>query len=230
MKKKKIIIISAVVVLLAVISCLAYFFIFKEEEVTGLEVDLYETDKIPLGSGLVITDIGKYTGMYIEDGSDEPISDIMMIILNNISGKDLQYAEIYVEYPSYTAKFVVSNLPNNGSVVLLEKNKHKAIKGQPVTADFENLLFFGSSMDTKEEVFEISGNNGIMNIKNISEEDITSPIEIYYKNSSTSLLYGGITYKATVPGGIKAGEMTQLYSSHFDSSNCKIVDIIIKET
>ncbi len=227
-KKKKIVIISAFT-LVVVITCILCYFMFKENEVPQLDVELYETESIPLGSGLVITDIGKYTGIFVEDGSDEPVSGIMMIILKNISGKDLQYGEIYVEYPSYTAEFTVSNLPNNGSVVLLEKNKKKSSQKEFLSARYENCVFFPSAMDTMEEMFEVSGIDGAMNVKNISQTDVDSPIEVYYKNSSTSLFYGGITYKISIPTGIKAGKTAQLYSPHYDLSNCKVVDIVIKE-
>lgn len=227
-KNKRLIVISALAIVIAV-TCIICYFIFKEDEAYKLDVELYETESIPLGSGLVITDIGKYTGIFVEDGSDEPVSGIMMIILKNISGKDLQYGEIYVEYPSHTAEFTVSNLPNNGSVVLLEKNKKKPTQKELLSARYENCVFFASAMDTMEETFEISGNNGAMNVKNISQTDIDSPIEVYYKNSSTSLFYGGITYKITIPTGVKAGKMAQLYSPHYDLSNCKVVDIVIKE-
>ena len=227
-KKKKLIIISALAIVVAV-TCVLCYFMFKEDEAPELDVELYETESIPLGSGLVITDIGKYTGIFVEDGSDEPVSGIMMIILKNISGKDFQYGEIYVEYPSHTAEFTVSNLPNNGSVVLLEKSKKKPSQKQLLSARCENCVFFASRMDTMEDIFEFSGTDGAMNVKNISQSDIDSPIEVYYKNSSTSLLYGGITYKVTIPTGLKAGKTAQLYSQHYDLSNCKVVDIVIKE-
>ena len=72
---------------------------------------------------LTILNIGNYTGVYMEDGSDEVLSGVMMIVLENNSEKDLQLARIYITYSDETAEFEVTNLPAGEKAVLLEKNR-----------------------------------------------------------------------------------------------------------
>ena len=46
----------------------------------------------------------------------------------------------------------------------------------------------------------------MLNVPNISDEDIPGDVVVYYKHASADMLYGGITYRVTISGGIKAGE------------------------
>ena len=47
---------------------------------------------VSLGHGLYITDIGSYTGVYMEDGTDEILSGILMMVVKNDGEQDIQYA------------------------------------------------------------------------------------------------------------------------------------------
>lgn len=80
-----------------------------------------EPQEILVGDGLRILTISGYAGIYMEDGSDETVVDVMMLILENTSGQDLQLARIDVTYTDFTAEFEVTNLPAGEKVVLLEK-------------------------------------------------------------------------------------------------------------
>jgi hypothetical protein len=62
-----------------------------------------------------------------------------------------------------------------------------------------------------------------MNVKNISDSDIEGNIYVYYKYKTQDLFYGGITFRVTVEGGLKAGEIRQLMTSHFNPDTCQVV-------
>jgi hypothetical protein len=76
-------------------------------------------------------------------------------------------------------------------------------------------------------VVEISGLPGTINVKNISEADITGTIYIYYKHRAGDTYYGGITYVTKVQGGLKAGEIRQIIASHFVPNSCQVVAVTI---
>ena len=50
---------------------------------------------------------------------------------------------------------------------------------------------------------------------------------MYYKNSATDLLYGGITYRSKVSGGLKAGEIRQITAGHYNPKSSSIVMVTI---
>ena len=187
------------------------------EPAVSLPFEVYE--------GLVLTDLGNYTGMYMEDGSNEIVSGVMMLILRNDSGADLQLARLALAYTGTVCEFELTNLPAGQSVVLLEKSRQAVPEGDIIAAAAENVVFFSEPMSIHEDIFEISGLDGMLNIKNISDTDIAGDIYIYYKNSSSDLLYGGITYRTRVEGGLAAGEIKQLVAAHYSEGASTITSV-----
>ena len=60
-----------------------------------------------LGANLTIDYIGSYAGIYMEDGSDEIVSNMLMLIVKNTGTQDLQLARITLQYSSFLADFEV---------------------------------------------------------------------------------------------------------------------------
>lgn len=183
-------------------------------------------DAQDLGEDLKLHSFGSYAGMYMEDGTDEVLSNIAMAILTNEGEQDLQYAQITVTYADEVCAYTVTNLPAGASVVLLEQERKALPAGDPVSTQMENVVFFQTPMDAQSGIFEISGMDGVMNVKNISGTDIAGDIYVYYKYSAADLYYGGITFRIRIQGGLGAGQIHQSITSHFDPSRCTIVDIV----
>lgn len=193
-------------------------------ETTG-QVIQEEPDPIELSDGLRILHIGSYAGMYMEDGSNDVVSDVMMLILENTSDQDLQLARISMQYQDCTAEFEITNLPAGEKLVALESSRQAAVAGDPIAVEMRNVIFFTEPMDTRAETLEISGGNGVMTVKNISDEDITGDFYVYYKNSASDLLYGGITYRVLVAGGVAAGETAQVFAGHYTPESSRIISV-----
>lgn len=181
---------------------------------------------ITLQEGLVITDIGKYAGIYMEDGSDEVVSNILMIHLENTTGKDLYLAQIKLEYGDQTAAFQVTNLPNGAEVILLEQQRMPYTTQLPQSAAAENVVFT-TEFSMLADQLEVTALNGVINVKNISGKDIPENIYVYYKNYVGDLYYGGITYRVPIEGGLKAGEVRQVMASRFNQSNSRLLMVTI---
>ena len=187
------------------------------------EPEATEPPVMELSDGLVIHYISSYAGIYMEDGTNEPVADVMMIILENTSEQDLQLARISIEYEGFTAEFEVTNLPTGEKVVALEKSRHGAVNEKYLSIQTKNVLFFPEPMGLEEERIEIKGRNGTLEVTNISGEAIPGDIYIYYTNSAAELRYGGITYRVPVRGGLKAGESTTVIAGHYTPDNSRLV-------
>lgn len=182
---------------------------------------------IDLGSNLVITGTGSYAGMFMENGSNEIVSGVQMISLRNNSAAALQYAVITLEYADgESAVFEVSNIPAGGRAVVLEASAAAYRAEKAVKTRVENVVFM-DKMPLQEDKIKIQGLDGAMNVTNISGEDITSDIYIYYKYAAGDVLYGGITFRAKIEGGLKKDEVRQLSSDHFDAKGSKVVMITL---
>ena len=196
------------------------------------QMEEMEEVSVNLGYGLYVLDVGSYTGIYMEDGSDEVVSGLLMLVVKNDSEEDIQYAEITMEIGDETAFFTLSTLPGGDSVVLLEKNRmayDKTVDYESILPMASNVAYFAEDLSLHEDKLELNTSDGVINVTNISGEDITGDIVIYYKNAAQDLYYGGITYRVTVAGGLKAGELKQALTNHYSPSGSEILFITISQ-
>ena len=94
----------------------------------------------------------------------------------------------------------------------------------------QSVAFFSYEPSLQADRLQIQGLDGGMNITNISKEDITGDVVVYYKNAaSDGLLYGGITYRTRISGGIKAGELKQGMTEHFRVNGSEVLFVTVAE-
>lgn len=181
-----------------------------------------------LGDGLKIINVASYTGAFVEDGSNEIVSGVLMLVVTNTGDDAIQYAEITLPTDAGDAKFTLSTLPVGESVVLLEQNRMAYTGNEDAAkAVSDNVAFFSEPLELCQEQLKLQILNGAINVTNISGEDISGDIVIYYKNAAADLYYGGITYRIRIEGGIRAGEIKQLMASHFDQAGSKVMFITL---
>ena len=188
--------------------------------------------EISLNNGLTVLDIGSYTGVYMEDGSDEVVSGILMMMVRNDGEETVQYARITMDVNGKTAEFTVSTLEPGATVVLLEKSKmrfDKSVKYENMQITCENLALFNTPLELHEDKLRIQILDGAINVTNISGSDISKKISIYYKNVTDGVYYGGITYRITLENGLKADEIRQMMASHFSDTGSRIMLVTITE-
>ena len=186
---------------------------------------------INVGSGLRIVDIGAYTGMYMEDGSDETVSGILMCIVTNEGDRAVEYAQLQLHDGERDIPFTLTALLPGRSVVLLAQDKTAYDKDAAYTATVaESVAFFANEPSLQADRLQIQGLDGGMNITNISDKDITGDVVVYYKNvAADGLLYGGITYRTRISGGIKAGELKQGMTEHFRINGSEVLFVTVAE-
>ena len=189
---------------------------------------LAPTQEIDLGSELYITDIGEYTGIYMEDGVDDFVSGIMMVVLNNRSQQDLQLAQIELTYAGFTASFHVTNLPAGQSVVLLEQSRQAYVEETYTGVTLSNLAFFRDPMGLRQDRLKITEGQGTLTVENLTDAPM-GEIFIYYKNSASDIYYGGITYRTRLSEGLAPGETKTLVAAHFNPGASTVMDVQITE-
>ena len=181
-----------------------------------------------LSHGLVITDVDSYTGIYMEDGSDDIVSGILMIQITNTGEQDIEYAEIHMTYGAETANFKVSTLPAGKTAILLELNRMQYDPDVEYTdAASENVAVFRQELSVCDDKLQLQVLDGVVNVKNISGEDIDGEIIVYYKNYSGEVYYGGITYMIRIQGGLKAGEVRQSPAAHISPSGSSVMFVTV---
>lgn len=217
-------------ILIVAVAVAALFLIWNKDSVKndiGTDTDSVE---YKLDDSLSVTHIGSYTGPYMEDGSREEVSDVMMIGLTNVGEQTLQYAEITLSSEEEEALFKVSTLKPGETVRVLEAERKLFDDTITYTeASMKNVVYFEEELKLYEDILKVQPLDGGFNITNISEQDIKGEIMIYYKDVRDDILMGGITYRGRIENGLKAGEIKQIMSKNFSEENTKVVFITITE-
>lgn len=193
------------------------------EESSPAHLDALQETSINLGNGMRITEVGNYTGIYMEDGSDEFVSGILMIAVTNEGEEAIQYAEITMPVGDEEAFFTMSTLTPGSTMILLEQNRMAYAEAEYTTALAENVAIFQESLSLCEDKLELQILDGVINVTNISGQDITGDIMIYYKNSASDVYYGGITYRVRIEGGLEKDEIRQVMADHFSESGSTLM-------
>ena len=204
----------------------------SEQPSTELPEDIFveeDNEELVLDQQLKLNWAKSYTGVFMEDGSNEFVTNAMSIKVTNNNENDLQLARFEIGYDEKTYHFEVTNLPAGSSAILIEKNRESFPDGEMITVAANNITFFNEPMDIHEDVVDISGMKGALNVKNISSSDIAGDIYIYYKYITDDVYYGGITFRTKVSGGLKSGELKQVMTGHYNPDTCKITTVTYGE-
>lgn len=181
--------------------------------------DIYD-----LGSNVKITGIISYTGAFMEDRTDEVVGDMLAIQVTNSGEEYIQTMDIILIAGDTQAQFSLSTLFPGETVVVLEKNR-MSYSSAPEFEQVQtgNVALFNEHPGMCEDKLEIQCLDGVINVTNISDKDISEDILIYYKNYVGGMYYGGITYRLRIEGGLKAGEIRQGTAAHFNPDNSTVV-------
>ena len=174
--------------------------------------------------GLVTVEkVGRYAGIFVEDGSDEIVSDVFAITVVNNSDKMLQYAQVVITCGGEEYTFDMSTIPAGARAQVLEKNKKALPEDLPgAQTVLTTVTEFQEAPSTYPEVFELTPFEYSVNIKNISKSDISGDVYVYYKTKVGDLYMGGITYRAKV-SDLASGEEKSAYAGHFYENDSEIL-------
>ena len=196
----------------------------QETENTTEPTQPQETGLFELGNGVRIVDYISYTGAFMEDRTDEVVTDVLGIRVTNTGDQYIQTMDVTLTAEGTQAQFSLSTLFPGETVIVLEKNRmNYSTAPEFERAETCNIARFNEDPGMCQDKLKVQCLSGVINITNISEEDIPGDIFIYYKNYVGGIYYGGITYRIRLQGGLKAGEICQGTAAHFNPDNSKVV-------
>ena len=173
---------------------------------------------------LCVIGAGSYTGPYYEDGSDENVTDVLAIVVENIREDWVENADLTLSCGEETAHFSVSSLPGHRCAILLELDRMTYSDGMelgsPVCTFCTNDMT-GKNVDFDSDFSLETYEGDVLVFRNVSGRDFAGDALLYYKNVAPygrngELLYmGGIAYTYRFEGPIAAGEMRQATPAHY---------------
>lgn len=181
-----------------------------------------------LGHGLYVTQVGSYTGPFVEDGSDDMVSGVLMLKVANRGQNPIEYGVITLPVAQGQASFTLSALLPGQTVVLLEQNRLPWSSSEPyLYPTLSDTAYYSRPLDRMEKLVSLQLLEGGINVTNISDEDISGDIVIYYKNKQQDLYYGGITYRLRISSGLPSGASCQLISQHLHKNGTEILFVTV---
>lgn len=217
-KNKMILLIAAAAAVLVAVIC-----IFLPGNGGGNDGENLLSEKMLLGEGIELQALSGYQGPYVEDGTDDIVSDVLVITVRNDGDKTVQYAHIILTQGETAYEFDVTTLPVGASAQLLELSRQPMPDNTDgMTAQVTACAVFDTEPTMCEDVFQIETQDTAITITNNSGSDITGQIYVYYKIAYGDLYMGGITYRVGT-AGLKAGESTTCYAGHFSTDCSKLM-------
>lgn len=191
-------------------------------EIPGFTL-LQEAEVGELEGGLELLGVGRYTGEYFEDGSDEPVEDVYAVVLRN-NGEDwVDFAAITMNCSDRALSFELASLPGSTCVLVLEAERRTWNEGDrcfnPHAAVTEDDAAHVYSF---EDDFELYPSDGVLNLKNISEKTFENGASVFYKSYDYGLFLGGVTYRANF-SALEPGAIGQSIQPHYSDARSMIL-------
>lgn len=185
---------------------------------------------IDLGNGLVLTNVVSAAGPYPEDGSDDVLPNVLCIRVRNDNRCALRVARVEVILNGIAYRFEMTNLPAGESLYAYEMDRKTApaVMGTP-EAECLFSLFWEEEPSTDADRLAMTVSDRGITVRNISDEDMEADVHLYYKTLQNGIYVGGITYRVTVKGGLKAGDEVTVYAAHATAEHTEIMFVEYEE-
>lgn len=179
-----------------------------------------EDGSVELREGkLSFSSCGRYTGAFVEDGSDRPVENVAAILVSNLTAEYLTYASLQFEINGEAATFVVTGLPAGESAWVLEYNALQIDSGASFVA-LDSAMQFIPTEDLDE--LEVTFREGLLSAKNLTDQTYIDGY-VYYKRLHTDGNYlGGITYRSSI-GDLAPGDTIEVTAGHAGEELCRVV-------
>ena len=173
-----------------------------------------------------IISIGKYSGKFIEDGSDSNKDNVLAIIVKNTSEEVIDYGEINMKISgkSGTIKFELTNLKPGSCALIMESSGNVEFNPEDKYIYLSSKNNMLSELSTMDSQIDIITEDKKITVENLSEESLNT-VYVYYKTISPGNCYlGGITYRAKFEN-IESGKSVSVDTLHFYNSNSEILKV-----
>ena len=212
-----IIVAGVLVVLLVTLVTVALVLDLRPEDPGGEDST---TIRRATSADLYCLEFSRYSGSFVEDGSNEPVTGVAAALIENRSREFLDLATVTYDVGGKTAEFVVTGLPPGGRAWVLESNRMTV--GYEVQFEFlECTSSFRQDAVLHTESLELYSVNNTLTVRNDCDRTLEN-VCVYYKEVNDDGAYlGGITYMMTF-GTLEPGQSVDNESAHF-SENSRIV-------
>lgn len=179
------------------------------------------------GHNLRLEKLAPYTGIFVEDGTNQQVTDVAMLLVKNTGDSAVEYAEITVDYPNKTLTFQITALPAGERMVVQEKSGSGVPNG--VAGQAAALVVHRTQMNITPEISVSDNGDNSLTVKNLTNKTIPT-VRIFYKYymKNENMYVGGIAFTVRITSF--GPESTMVVSpSHYNSQTSRVVMATIYE-
>lgn len=176
---------------------------------------------------LTLTSLGGYSGNFLEDGSDDVVSNVAAILVTNNADRMLQVADITFQVSeTEQAVFRITDLPAGATVLALELKRRPYSDADDYTYG-QTASGYVDTPSLEEERFDLDTTQaGKLTLKNRTDEAY-GKVYVYYKYVQVGGIYlGGITYRVPFEN-LPAGGTAESPAGHFHPKNSRIMAVVV---
>ncbi len=187
------------------------------EEVEPEEVEDFEAKENTNSQiGLIVDSWLKVISLGERDGK-------LCAFVRNISDIDVQYAVLSVVCDGETLMFPLTTLTAGSNAVLnCDANVSFSENAQYHSWKITDKMLFEEELSLHADIFEITGEDGFITVKNISDKHIEGTIFVYFKDVKDGIFVDGITYRIRINGLEKDAEI-KVQSNNYKKDISKVL-------
>ncbi len=176
-------------------------------------------------TSLVAHKLIAYEGVYLEDGSEETVTDVTALILENTGTIGIEYTQIILVQSGRELSFDATYIPPKSKIMLLEENR-QPYSDAPVTACRCRTVIPGVFDRAQRSVSIRETGLGTLEVRNVTEQALDG-IRIFYKHheGESDLYVGGITYSTVIPE-LQPGETRSVTPYRYASGYAQVVAVV----
>ena len=176
------------------------------------------------GNGLDFTPVFAYSGAYVEDGSNEELSNVAAIRVKNSSDRLIRYLELAAETDGGELHFTCTTLLPGRTALLQETSRAPFTGGETKTVRSVGETDFEEALTLYPDTFQLAVKGNVLTLKNVSAAPVAGEVFVYYKRADTEGYVGGITYRVRF-ADLAPGASVSRSSSNLSEKDCDILFI-----
>lgn len=173
-----------------------------------------------------VLSMGLYSGPFPEDGSGEAVESVAVLLVENKSETQLQYAELHYSIDGREALFRVSELPAGERCMAVEVDRLVAMPVSEWKAAPEADLAVWLAAELQDSLALEAAGNGKLRVTNRGSQRARFDL-IYKQRGEDGIFVGGIAYHVAIPA-LDPGETQLVDAPHFNEQSV-VVRITAKE-
>lgn len=170
----------------------------------------------------------RFSGQFVEDGSDELVENVAAMLVTNHSGQFIDLCTLEYEIDGKTAIFVITGLPSGRSAWIMESSR-MVVSDDAEFRYVDNVSALKNGVISSTDKITITSDGNMLTAVNNTSEKLEE-VYIYYKTLHTDGNFlGGITYLVDF-GDLESGIPVEKLAGHYAEETTEIVRIGWKDS